>query len=505
MLDRVLAVQYTHLTLLADAWLAAGASGFGIWRNERPVATWPNDRALAAEYISSQLRMGSSIVGELRVAGLDTQAMQLRLDADAVLLSTMIEAEDDLQSLTAELSSTQDQLLAVYQLMQSLRRQVTLEETLQSLAREAARLLKARNGFVVFMAGDTQPLVAQEGEPALDDALIWRLFWETHASEREVLLAHGRGTDPVPSHVQDIYFTPIRIRDVIVAGLGLASRSGSAFTASDVRLARALADQAGAQIENVNLYQEQIAQARLQAEVELARRVQLSLMPQDTPIIEGIEIAGRSRPASQVGGDFYDYINPPGRPFIFTVGDITGKGLPAALLMTMTRTALHSKSAFQPDPSPEAIMRQANEDLYDDFTAMGKFATVFLGQYQASEHRLVYANAGHSPVIYRPCGGNAYLLRAEETALGVLEHMRPQNLYVKLDPGDLIVVATDGMTDVRNDTDMFGYDRLIGMVDALADRPAREIVDSLFEAVERFAAGHPQDDDQTLVVIKGVA
>ena len=135
------------------------------------------------------------------------------------------------------------------------------------------------------------------------------------------------------------------------------------------------------------------------------------------------DIHGVCRPALQVGGDFYDYFvsaKTIGRPFTFAVGDVSGKGLSAALLMAMTRTNLRGNALRTADCTPETILARANEDLYDDFTEVGMMATVLVGQYDPASGMLSYANAGHSPVILCPAGGPARLLEADGPAMGVL-------------------------------------------------------------------------------------
>jgi sigma-B regulation protein RsbU (phosphoserine phosphatase) len=134
------------------------------------------------------------------------------------------------------------------------------------------------------------------------------------------------------------------------------------------------------------------------------------------------------------------------------------------------------------------------------------FATAFIGQYHSQSQKLLYANAGHSPVIYRPAEGPARLLEADSTPIGVLRVSLCKNHQVALGPGDILIVGTDGFSEARNPNDeMFGYDRLLELVDQSAERSARAIADALFAAIDRFGVGRPQDDDQTLVVIKGAA
>jgi phosphoserine phosphatase RsbU/P len=150
------------------------------------------------------------------------------------------------------------------------------------------------------------------------------------------------------------------------------------------------------------------------------------------------------------------------------------------------------------------VMRQSNEDLYNDFTQVGVFATAFVGQYEYGSQTLLYANAGHAPVIYRPRGGEAILLRADSTAIGILPVSHCRNQRVRLGPGDLLIAATDGFTDVcDSDENLLGIERLLELTEALHSMSASEIACTLFEEADRFGKGRPQDDDQTLVVIKG--
>ncbi len=218
-----------------------------------------------------------------------------------------------------------------------------------------------------------------------------------------------------------------------------------------------------------------------------------------------IDIFAISRPAFQVGGDFYTLVNRQNRPLVFAIGDISGKGLSAALLMTMTRTSMHSKASFMPEPMPNAVMRQSNEDLYEDFAQVGMFATAFVGCYQPHQQCIMYANAGHSPVIYRPRDGTARLLQADSTALGIMPVNTCENHTVPMRPGDIMVVATDGLSDARDPRGQsFGDGRLLSLIDEYADQSARDISERLLVAVEQFEDGGPQEDDQTLVVIKGL-
>jgi sigma-B regulation protein RsbU (phosphoserine phosphatase) len=422
------------------------------------------------------------------------------------MISYMLQLENELQCMTADLVTSQDQQLALYRLTNTMRDHVTVMETLQALVIEAMRMTKCQAGFAVFVSSTGQePLLVQSPEDFLSDDVAWRIYWHAHSLEHEVILPEPEGELRCPANVENLLAVPIWVRGTVMAGMGVANRQGG-FGTPDIKLVRAIADQASAQIERMLLYQEMFDQARLRTEMDLARRVQLDLMPRQLPKVSGLDLYASSRPALQVGGDFFDFIIGDGRPLLFSLGDVTGKGLSAALLMTMTRSAIHSKAQFMPFPTPEAVMRQSNEDLYNDFTRVGVFATAFVGQYEPGSQRLLYANAGHAPVIFRPFDGPPQLLRADSTAIGILPVSHCRNQTLSMRPGDVLIVATDGFSDARNSRDeTFDIERLIDLVDELAPRTAREIADAMFDTVDRFGGGRNQDDDQTLVVIKGAA
>jgi sigma-B regulation protein RsbU (phosphoserine phosphatase) len=504
MLVALLSSQYDRFADLAEAWLAQGAAAFGIFQDGRPLVYWPAGHRLTRPSMLTPILQGGKEVGELRVAGMNGLAAQARLKADAALIGYMLQLEDELQSMTSDLITSQDQQLALYRLTQTMRGHVSVKETLRALVTEAIRMIKAEAGFAMFVpANGQEPLIEQYPESYLSDDQAWCIYWQIQSHEHEIRLPEQKRQFDQTFNVENLLAIPIWVRGSIMAGLGVINHPGS-FSAPDLKLARAIADQASAQIERILLYHEMFEQAQLRTEVDLARRVQLDLLPRHLPSVPGIDMFASSRPAYQVGGDFYDFIVDKDRPFVFSVGDVTGKGLSAALLMTMTRSAIHSKAQFMPYPTPEAVMRQSNEDLYNDFTRIGVFATAFVGQYEPGSQQLTYANAGHSPVIYRPRDGKPILLRADSTAIGILAVSHCRNQVLALRPGDLLVVATDGFSDARNmDEELFDLDRLIDLVDQLAERSPREIAEEMYETVNRFGAGHPQDDDQTLVVIKG--
>lgn len=499
MLAEILRSQRAQFTALAEGWLTMGTETFSVWSDGRLLACWPDRPALERPTLIAPIQIGGRIIGELRTSGPHVLLAHARLCAEAGFIAQIIRLEEELERMTVELIDAQDQLLALYDLTQSTRNHLGIVETLRSLACESARLVKAEGAVMIL-----GPTLVHHPMMLIDDAISLNCFRQVQIDGQELVL-NGGEVSALTTSLHSLCFLPIRVRGAISAGLALINRLGGNFTAPDLKLARAITEQAGAQIEHALLYQEMLEQTRLQTEMELARNVQRRLLPQRRPQIPGLEMFAESRTAMQVGGDFYDFVHQLDRPLIFLLGDVAGKGISAALIMGMIHSVTYSAARFMPKPTPVSVMNRANEDLYDDFTNLGTFATAFVGQYDAETSTLSYANAGQSPVIFRPSGGPAQLLEADGAPIGVLPMCLCENHFLRFGAGDLLIVATDGLSEASNPSgEMFGYDRMLHLVESLADQPAQVIARLLFDTVDRFAAGHLQDDDRTLIVLKGV-
>jgi sigma-B regulation protein RsbU (phosphoserine phosphatase) len=493
----------THDTTLADLaadWLAAGAGMFSVWEHGHLLARWPAEVVPAAATLVAPIQIGRQTLGELRVAISGGAIAQHRLCTEARMLARLARLEDETEHMTSELIDAQDQLLALYDLAQTTRNYLGIPETLQALAGETARLIRAA-GVVMFLP----PTVVHYPTQLIETAALAQAMEQVQASGCELVLNHKEGTT-LPDGLDNMCLIPIWVRGEICAALGLLNKLDGLFSAPDLKLARAIAEQAGSQIEHALLYQETLAQAVMQTEMQLARNVQMRLLPQHQPLVHGIDIFAESRPALQVGGDFYDFVQQDNGAFILTLGDVAGKGIAGALIMGIIHTIAHNAAQFVPAPSPAMIVSRVNKDLYDIFTTLDSFATAFVAQYRPDERTLAYANAGHAPVIYCPAGGPARLLEADGVPIGVLASSLSVDERIPFGPGDLLIVATDGFNEAANPAgDMFGYQQLLHLAEAVAGQPAQVIAGMLYDAVETFAAGQLRNDDQTLIVIKGDA
>jgi serine phosphatase RsbU (regulator of sigma subunit) len=218
-----------------------------------------------------------------------------------------------------------------------------------------------------------------------------------------------------------------------------------------------------------------------------------------------LDVFVASRPALQVGGDYYDLIHESSGRVAFSVADVAGKGLAAAMYLPKLHRALRECLHSTAYATPDELMGEFNRSVYPLFADTARFATALLGCYDADNRSVTFANAGHSPVIYRPAQGEAQLLRADNIPLGILHRMAPIAHTITLGPGDMLLVATDGIAEARGrNGQMFGFPRLLDLVNALAHERAQRVVDKLFQQVSAFGSSN-QDDDQTIMVLKGSA
>ncbi|MDT8306217.1 MAG: PP2C family protein-serine/threonine phosphatase [Anaerolineae bacterium] len=494
--------QREQLAAIAGGWLAAGANRFAVYPNGYEPLVWPDAGEHAATDgepgLSRPILVNGAEVARLEVSGVQGPDAEARLAADATVLAALLRQEDELSLMTSQLVTTQDQLLSLYNLADLGQQRVGLQDVLQQMAQRAAPLFPIEGVFALVSAPGW-PLLVEHHPLALagQERIEW-ILGELDKGVSELWWRDESGTD----ELANLLVSAVSLEGAVTLALGLVNKAGEAYTVPEVRLVQAIVEHGGTQVENILLYEQTLKQARLQAEMELAQSVQLNLLPEQAPDVPGLQIWADSVPASQVGGDFYDFVHRAERPFTFAVGDVSGKGLPAALLMAMTRAVIRANLKSHTDLGPQAVVARTNSALYSDFAHVGMFATLFVGQYNAAEHEIVYANAGHSPVIYAPAGKRAELLVADGTALGILPTTFSSDQRLKLESGDLLVVATDGFSEAWNaDKEMFGYDRLLALVEETIANPAHEIGRRLYETVDQFNV--LQSDDRTLLVIKG--
>ncbi|MFQ5877850.1 MAG: SpoIIE family protein phosphatase [Acidobacteriota bacterium] len=275
------------------------------------------------------------------------------------------------------------------------------------------------------------------------------------------------------------------------------------FTESDLRLLTHLANVAAVKIENARLFEQTLAFETMKQELDKAAEIQNTLLPQGTPSIQGYQIYGQSDPCAAVGGDYFDYAPLPEGRHAIAIGDVAGKGLPAALLMCVTQASFRAllELDLPPGETLARLNRLLNANIPDN-----RFVTFFYGVLDPARRLLSYANAGHNPpmVLRRDDDLERLPVHGPPLGLGSERAVRPDALL--LDPADLLVCFSDGVTEARGPADrMFGEERLIGAVRRGRSGSATDIVHRIAESLREHHAGAHPADDITLVVLKRTA
>ncbi len=251
------------------------------------------------------------------------------------------------------------------------------------------------------------------------------------------------------------------------------------------------------------LMEEEIRRQRMEEELAVGRRIQLSLLPRGCPQVPGYEFVAGYRAAHEVGGDLYDFTIQPDDPsrVHVVIADVTGKGVPAALYMAVSRTLLHTSALEGRNPA-DALYR-VNQFIREDETSP-LFLSAFYGLLETDIHCLNYANAGHNaPLWLHHDTGQVEPLPAHGLLLGVTDANYPEERTCFLEPGDFIIFFTDGITEARNlDNDFLEDEGLEAIVTKRPWASADELLTAIVHAVDEFSAGTPQADDFTIVVLR---
>ena len=303
---------------------------------------------------------------------------------------------------------------------------------------------------------------------------------------------------------------PIGLKNKLLGIFSLGPKlSEEPYSRTDIQLLRSVTLQTGLALENSRLMtavaEEMAQRERLNREIEIAREVQERLFPQRLPAIAGIDYSGACRPALGVGGDYYDFLKLANGDLGIAIGDVSGKGIAAALLMASLQASLRGQ-AMMGGGDLARLMCNVNQLVYDA-TPVNRYATFFYGQYNGESRVFTYVNAGHNPpiILRRAADGTIHVIRLETggSVVGLFPNTPYQQGSLALEPGDLFIGFTDGISEAMNiQEEEWGEERLIPAAEANAGRSAADIIPSLMAEADRFASGAPQHDDMTLVILK---
>ena len=421
---------------------------------------------------------------------LDKQFFREAYNAEVMLneLSDEVRRFTETQPLLETVARTVCDTLHIRQIAMLLRRgdSFNVEQTL-GFSADGALTLPAQASSIRYLVNSNEPARLYRDDP---DA--WYLMAGT-AERRALDLLNAELLVPLPG----------RNRLMGIMALG-PKRSEAAWSRTDMQVLQTVARQTGLALEVSELAHSLAAEAaqreRANREMEIAREVQERLFPQEMPDIAGASVAGHCRPALGVGGDYYDVIHLEDGRLGLAVGDVSGKGISAALLMASLRASLRGVTLDNPRDFAK-LMHKVNRLVYEA-SASNRYATFFFAAWDPKTRRLECVNAGHNPpVLLR--NGQVIRLEAGGPVVGLLPFAPYTEQALTLEPGDLLLLYTDGISEaMTHDDEEWGEERMIEAARKVRNRTADEVLRAIFDDADKFTAGAPQHDDMTMLILK---
>lgn len=301
-------------------------------------------------------------------------------------------------------------------------------------------------------------------------------------------------------NVTSFIAVPLKTTDDVFGVLSVVD-DGHSFMESDLSLLETLGEQAAITIKQIQMYQEILEKKQAEKEIGVAGEIQSSLIPHSFPETDKYEMYAFSIPAKGVGGDYYDYIDFGNNKLAVTMFDVSGKGVPAALIMVMIRSILRTIASL--DEETQAVLNKLNNTISEEIVE-DRYATGFYLLFDAERGIMSYTNAGHGPLIlYRQKQDKFEYLDTDGMPVGIMSGVEYGQDYTTLEAGDIAILYTDGITEAMNEThEEYGMDRLFAVVRGNKRESAREISNRILEDVNRFVGKAPQHDDETLLIFK---
>lgn len=414
-------------------------------------------------------------------------------------------------------------LLEATALLQS---HLPLEEALAAMVDRAVTLTSADRGLLLEFepTKGLRPLVARlaggravppESIPASQTALTQAVQKRHSVVEEDLAQASsslGKATSVIEQKLRSVVaiplqsLAPLRATDQtyvstpgeLLGVLYLDSRRPAAFSRVERQILNALAQEAASVLDNARLVKKEQERQRLERELDIARGIQRALLPRSFQAPPHVEITGVNRSCLAVGGDYFDLMAPNPKQTAFVIADVCGKGLGAALLTAMLQGTF---SAMTLGEKPARIFDHANQFIWAH-SDVERFATLFFGLLDTSG-RLTFINAGHPPPLLVHRGQAEFMFAADSLPVGLLPEAKYQASSHDLEPGDTLVLFTDGITEAENpQMEQFGMERLKELVARHASAPVEELQAAILAGVEEFTRGAYQADDITLLIVR---
>ncbi|MBP7691111.1 MAG: SpoIIE family protein phosphatase [Anaerolineales bacterium] len=405
------------------------------------------------------------------------------------LLATALGERHIAAGLGDEVLAAWNQLMFLYEVLKVNATKSSPEDVAARLSQLARGVFRCENAFVAWR--DARRLLWRAAEPLAVEKI--ENYFDLLAQDAVVVI-----NDSAPT------FLGARV-PLATAGeaiIGMIGSEAGEFKARDRQLADSLAEQIGTVLDNLALQAQLTASLRVRHELEIAAQIQASLLPTHLPQPAGLALAGVIVAASQVGGDFYDVVEPAPGQLVVLTGDVAGKGIPAAMLTTLIRAELRGQALAGIAPG-EALAR-ANRALEPDLNRLETFATALVAQLDLDAMQLRFASAGHTASLWwNAAAGAAETLLSTALPLGIFPESTRAEHHRAFEPGDVLVLYSDGVTEALNaEGALFGWAGLEETLQACHAAGAEAIRDALLQATEAHRRDQPLSDDLTLLVLK---
>jgi phosphoserine phosphatase RsbU/P len=423
-------------------------------------------------------------------------------------------SNDALQDEVLRLRRAVEELSILNDIARAISASLNAEEIMQTLIRKSLRAVNAEQGVITLVEDEQKSMktlirtmVSSAGAPAfhMHQALIGWM----HLNKKP-LSVDDPASDPRfrgvqwDANIKTLLCVPLIVKSELRGVLTVYNKKdGQSFNTDDQRLLAIIAAQSAQVVENARLIEEEKLFIKMQQEVGLAAKIQMDLLPRSKPGLDGYDVFARTIAAQSIGGDYFDFISMNDGRTAVCLGDVSGKGLPASLLMANLQATLRGQTLVSQQPS-ECLLR-SNKLLFES-TSPEKFATLFYGVIDILHHRINYSNAGHDWPFLIGSDNSIRRLKTGGLMLGLIPSVTYEDEEVSIQTGDILVIQSDGVSEAMNgNQEQFGEERLQKLILDNKHKSAEEIIDTIVTEVRKHAGAHPQSDDITMMVIKRVA
>jgi serine phosphatase RsbU (regulator of sigma subunit)/anti-sigma regulatory factor (Ser/Thr protein kinase) len=405
--------------------------------------------------------------------------------------------------LSAELVRAWDRLTFLYELTKIAGSSSELTEMLDSIVASLGQVIESGDVFLATGSESGEVSVISSGQKI---QLPSHSYDRLKSTKRPVSFDEIREMDQEDGDsfkgVSDLIIAPLLTSTGTFGLLGFINSEGVGYDANDARLLSSVAEHIGALIEASQARKARQEREQLERELSIAAEIQANLLPVRLPEIEGCEISAHLRPARRIGGDFYDVAHARTGEPILMLADVAGKGMPAAILTAVVHATFHGETPYQRDPAQ--LLSEINRSIYPDLDKAQAFVTAAIARIDEKPLRIAYASAGHvEAALWHKRTGWIEFLPATGLPLGVQQFLSCRTRGINLEPGDVMLLYSDGVTEAENpEGDVFGAQGLSDIMEIVYPAPAEDQLSVILKAVEAFCDGLPIRDDLTLVMFR---